>query len=82
MVIESFRAESKDRVYERFNEKGRMLPDGLIYLDSWLTEDGLKCFPLMETDNVELFDEWTDKWNDLKGFEVIPVHDSPTKSVL
>jgi hypothetical protein len=80
MVIESFKPESKNEIYKRYNEKGRMLPDGLYYIDSWLTEDGMKCFQLMETDNIELFDEWFDKWSDLTEFELIPVKDSPTKS--
>ncbi len=80
MVIESFKTDSKNKIYDRYNEKGRMLPDGLYYIDSWLTEDGLKCFQLMETTRVELFNEWFNKWNDLTDFEVIPVQDSPTKS--
>jgi hypothetical protein len=50
MVIETFKAGMADKVYERFNEKGRMLPDGVYYLDSWLSNDRTKCFQLMEAD--------------------------------
>jgi hypothetical protein len=56
-----------------------MLPDGLKYIDSWLAEDGTRCFQLMETDDSELFNLWIEKWSDLVEFEIIPVLDSPTK---
>ena len=79
MVIEMFRPGSKEKVYARYEAKGRMLPDGLKYVDSWLTEDGTRCFQLMETDDLELFNLWIEKWSDLVEFEIIPVLDSPTK---
>ena len=79
MVIEIFSPESKDRVYARFAKKGRMLPAGLKYIDSWLTEDGTRCFQLMETEEPELFNLWVEKWSDLVRFEIIPVLDSPIK---
>jgi Protein of unknown function (DUF3303) len=71
MVIESFRPDGKELIYERFRQKGRMLPDGLRYIDSWLEKDGDRCFQLMETDSPELFEQWTAAWNDLVSFEVI-----------
>ncbi|UCH22785.1 MAG: DUF3303 family protein [Deltaproteobacteria bacterium] len=80
MVIETFKAGVADKVYERFNEKGRMLPDGLYYLDSWLSNDHTKCFQLMEADRLELIEKWIAKWDDLIEFEVVPVQDSPTKA--
>ena len=79
MVIETFKAGMADKVYERFNEKGRMLPDGVYYLDSWLSNDRTKCFQLMEADRFELIEEWITKWDDLTDFEVVSVLDSPTK---
>ena len=79
MVIETFKAGMADKVYERFNEKGRMLPDGVYYLDSWLSNDRTKCFQLMEADRFELIEEWITKWDDLTDFEVVSVQDSPTK---
>ena len=81
MVIENFRPDKTDAVYKRFNDKGRMLPDGLQYLNSWRSIDGQKCFQLMEADKIELFDAWISHWNDLIDFEIIPVEDSPTKTV-
>ena len=80
MLIETFKPAKTDEAYERFNEKGRMLPEGLEYIDSWLSIDRTKCFQLMETDKIELFDEWIPSWNDLIDFEIIPVEDSPTRA--
>jgi hypothetical protein len=71
MVVETFVPNSKARVYERFEQRGRMLPDGLRYLDSWLEKEGDRCFQLMETDSPELFDIWIKQWNDLVSFEII-----------
>ncbi len=71
MVIERFKGENKVNAYERFKTRGRMLPDGLFYLDSWLEFQGNRCFQLMETDKKYLFDEWVKKWEDLIEFEII-----------
>ena len=71
MVLETFLPGCKAAVYERFREKGRMLPDGLRYIDSWLEQDGDRCFQLMETDSPALFDQWTAAWSDLVAFEII-----------
>jgi Protein of unknown function (DUF3303) len=72
MVIETF-VHGARPVYERAAEKGRMLPDGLVYLDSWVDESLERCFQLMETDDPKLFEEWTAAWADLARFEVVPV---------
>ena len=80
MVIEMFKPGSGKKVYARYESKGRMLPDGLKYIDSWLTQDGKRCFQLMETDNPELFNLWIEQWSDFVEFEIIPVFDSPTKA--
>ena len=80
MVIETFKPGKIDDVYERFKKKGRLLPIGLKYIDSWLSIDHTKCFQLMETENFDLFDKWISNWNDLTDFEIIPVEDSPTKA--
>jgi len=79
MVIETFKAGMVDKVYERFNEKGRMLPDGLYYLDSWLSTDRTKCFQLMRADKFELIEDWIAKWDDLIEFKIVSVQNSPTK---
>lgn len=80
MVIETFKPDMADQIYERCAAKGRMLPDGLVYINSWLARDNSKCFQLMETDNEKLFDEWVAQWMDLIAFEIIPVQDTPAKN--
>ena len=76
MVIETFKG-SADPVYARFAEKGRMLPDGLHYIDSWLSADRSQCFQLMETDDPKTFDKWITQWSDLVDFEIIKLGDKP-----
>ena len=77
MVIEQYSA-GPGPVYERAAALGRMLPDGLHYIDSWIVDDGNldRCFQLMETDDPSLFDVWLDHWRDLGEFEILPVIDS------
>jgi Protein of unknown function (DUF3303) len=77
MVIEQF-VHGARPVYERAAEKGRMLPDGLVYVDSWIDESLERCFQLMETDDPALFDQWIANWSDIGEFEVVPVIDSAT----
>lgn len=73
MVIETFR-QGPTPVYERFSERGRMLPDGLRYVASWVdAERRTRCFQLMETDDPATFDAWTARWDDLVAFEIVPV---------
>ena len=73
MVIETY-LKGPRPVYERAAERGRMLPPGLSYLDSWIDERGLdRCFQLMETEDPSLFDEWIASWSDLAEFEIVPV---------
>ena len=76
MVIETFRTGSGP-VYARLAEKGRMLPDGLRFIDSWLAADGTRCFQLMETARPDLFEPWTAAWADLVAFEIAPLGDKP-----
>lgn len=77
MVIETFRPGCKEKIYQRFHEKGRMLPDGLLYLDSWLEKDGNRCFQLMETEDTRLFESWAENWKDLVDFEIIEIGEKP-----
>jgi hypothetical protein len=73
MVIEHFK-QGPGPVYARAAQRGRMLPDGLVYVDSWVDERRLeRCFQLMETDDPALLDEWIANWGDLADFEVVPV---------
>lgn len=80
MVIETFHPGMTDMVYARFREKGRMLPPGVVYIDSWLSRDRTRCFQLMSADRPEVLQEWMSRWKDLVDFEVVPVEDSPTKT--
>ena len=74
MVIERY-THGPRPIYRRAAEKGRMLPDGLHYVDSWIVDDGAldRCFQLMETDDPTLFTVWLENWRDLADFEVLPV---------
>jgi hypothetical protein len=73
MVIETFAPGKRAAVYERFHKDGRLLPDGLLYIDSWVEKDGDRCFQLMETSKPELFDEWISRWADLVSFEIVEI---------
>ncbi len=72
MVIETFTQGARP-VYERAREQGRMLPDGLRYVESWVEDDMGRCFQLMEADDPVLFAQWTARWDDLARFEIVPV---------
>lgn len=71
MVVEKFK--DAPEIYRRFDEKGRMMPEGLNYVSSWIDTEVKQCFQLMETEDVTLFDEWIANWKDLADFEIIPV---------
>ena len=73
MIVEHYRDGDPQPVYQRFREKGRMAPDGLRYVDSWVTSDLRRCYQLMECDDAELLTQWMARWSDLVEFEVHPV---------
>ncbi|HQO20066.1 MAG TPA: DUF3303 family protein [Acidobacteriota bacterium] len=73
MVIEHFRNEDAKPVYRRFREQGRMAPEGLMYVLSWVTSDLTRCYQVMECEDRRLLDLWMTNWEDLVEFEVIPV---------
>jgi hypothetical protein len=72
MVVETF-VQGARPVYERAVEKGRMLPTGVLYVDSWIDESLQRCFQLMETDDPSALDEWIGEWGDLVRFEIVPL---------
>jgi len=72
MVVETFR-HGAEPVYARAAERGRMLPEGLEYIESWVSDDLHRCWQLMEADDPSLFDEWISRWDDLADFEVVAV---------
>ena len=73
MVIEKFRDQDAKAIYERLRDKGRQMPDGLKFVNSWVSADLSRCFQLMEADDVALFQRWIVEWSDLMEFEVVPV---------
>jgi hypothetical protein len=73
MVVEHFRNGDAVPVYRRFKDHGRMAPDGLTYVSSWVDENLATCYQLMETADRSLLDEWMRNWKDLVEFEVHPV---------
>ena len=76
MVIERFKEGAAPEIYRRFREKGRMMPNGLEYVSSWIDVDFKICYQLMRTEDCVLFDRWTEHWNDLMDFEIVPVRTS------
>jgi hypothetical protein len=73
MVIEHFRNGDAAPVYGRFRERGRMAPEGLAYISSWVNEELTTCYQVMETPDRSLLEEWMRNWADLVEFEVHPV---------
>jgi hypothetical protein len=73
LVVESFRNRDPSPVYRRFREQGRLAPDGLKYVSSWVTADLSTCYQVMECDDRSLLDQWMSRWSDLVEFEVVPV---------
>ena len=79
MIIERYEKDGRDtsrELYARFRERGRLLPEGLRYVDSWVAADVGRCFQLMEADDPALVERWIEEWRDLVEFEVVPVIDS------
>jgi hypothetical protein len=73
MVIEHYRDGNPLPVYRRFREQGRLAPEGLKYVASWVTPDLEHCYQVMECSDRSLLDDWIARWCDLVQFEVIPV---------
>jgi Domain of unknown function (DUF3303) len=76
MVIEHFKEGAAPEIYRRFRERGRIMPDGLEYVSSWINLDFKICYQLMRTEDFALFDKWIDNWRDLMQFEIVPVRTS------
>jgi len=73
MVIESFKNRDAAPVYRRFRDQGRLAPEGLTYVSSWVTSDMTRCYQLMECEDPRLLQQWTGQWRDLVDFEIAPV---------
>ena len=76
MVIERFKNQDATPVYDRFLDQGRMTPEGLEYVSSWVDTKLERCFQIMETSDPKLMAEWTAHWSDIVDFEVVPVMSS------
>lgn len=73
MIIERFRNGDAIPVYRRFRDRGRLAPEGLRYVSSWVVPDLTMCYQVMETDDRSLLEKWLAAWSDLVEFEAIPV---------
>ena len=73
MVIEHFKDADPVPIYRRFRERGRMLPEGVTYVASWIEAGFQRCFQVMECDDLALLQQWLLNWNDIGEFEVVPV---------
>ena len=73
MIVEHFKDKDAVAVYRRFRDRGRLAPEGLSYISSWVDEKLERCFQIMETDDRALLEQWMTKWSDIVEFEVYPV---------
>ena len=73
MVIERFRNQNANAVYQRFREQGGLTPEGLTFGGSWVEASLDRCFQLMECDDASLIQRWVAQWSDLVSFEIVPV---------
>jgi hypothetical protein len=73
MIIEHFQNGDAIPIYRRFRERGRMAPEGLTYVSSWVDQDLATCYQIMEATDRALLDQWIANWKDIIDFEVHPV---------
>ena len=73
VIVERFRGGDPVPVYRRFRDRGRLTPEGLRYVNSWVSTDLTTCYQVMECDDRGLLDRWVASWSDLVDFEIIPV---------
>ena len=76
MVIEHFKNRDAKPVYRRLRDAGWLMPEGLVYVSSWVALDFARCFQILECDDRKLLEQWMENWNDLVDFEVVPVQTS------
>ncbi len=73
MIIETYHPNKVKQLYKRFEEKGRQLPEGVRYINSWINEDVTTCYQVMESDDEKNIYKWIQHWIDLTDFKIIPV---------
>jgi hypothetical protein len=76
MVIEHYRPGQAPAVYRRFRDRGRLAPEGVRYVSSWVDLDFRRCFQVMEAADEAMLRQWTRHWDDLVDFEIVPVRTS------
>ena len=82
MVIEHFKKGKAKAIYQRFRERGRMAPDDVTYVASWVDLKFERCFQVMEAESEAHLREWTRHWEDLTDFEIVPVRTSADAAAL
>ena len=73
MIIERFYPEKIKELYAKFDREGRLLPDGVQYINSWIDETVSTCYQVMESETPEKLQQWVNNWKDFADFEIIPV---------
>lgn len=74
MVIEHFKDNDMLPIYKRVRDEGRLLPEGLVYRDSWIEPNFSRCFQLMECSDLRLFQQWVLQWRGSgTTIEIVPV---------
>lgn len=76
MVIETFKPGKAPDIYRRFAAKGRMAPDSVTYVASWIDLQWHRCWQVMEAPDEDALRAWMVHWTDLMDFEVVPVRTS------
>lgn len=82
MVVEHFRPGQAPAVYRRFRERGRLAPEGLTYVSSWVDLEFRRCFQVMQAEDESLLQRWVANWSDLVEFEIVPVRTSAEAAAL
>ncbi len=72
MVIETF-LHGPEPVYARLRDKGRLMPDGLTYVSSWVSRDRKTCYQIVECGEPKLLEQWMESWRDLVDFQVVEI---------
>lgn len=76
MVMERFKPGRAPEIYRRFRDRGRLVPDDVQYVASWVDLRFERCFQVMDAENEGRLRIWTTQWDDLTDFEIVPVQTS------
>ena len=82
MIVERFKNGDPVPVYRRFRDRGRLAPETVKYVNSWVTPDLTMCYQVMDAPDRGSLGQWLDQWKDLVDFEVMPVITSPDAQAL